>query len=139
MATRVLLRLAALTGEARYRAGAEAALATVTPSLARYPTGFASWLSAAALTVQGIVELAIVGDPDEPATRALLGEARRGEPPNLVVAISANPDASAVPLLHDRTRIDGHPTAFVCRDFACRLPVTDPAALRDQLDSGLAV
>jgi hypothetical protein len=137
MATRVLLRLAALTGESRYLTPAEGALATVTPYLARYPTGFANWLSAAALSVGGIVELAIVGDPDDPATRALLAEARRGEPQNLVVAVSADPDASAIPLLRDRTRIDGRPTAFVCRDFACRLPVTDPSALRDQLDTGV--
>jgi uncharacterized protein YyaL (SSP411 family) len=36
-------------------------------------------------------------------------------------------------LLADRPLIDGRPTAYLCRDFACRLPVTDPAALRDQL------
>src|SRR4029077_6895354 len=47
MATRVLLRLAALTGEGSDRTAAEAAIATVTTYLARYPTGFANWLSAA--------------------------------------------------------------------------------------------
>ena len=46
MATTVLLRLAALTGEGRYRAAAERALATVGPFLARYPTAFAQWLCA---------------------------------------------------------------------------------------------
>jgi len=133
MATRVLLRLAALTGERRYRDAADKALATVTPFLARYPTGFGNWLSAATLAVTGIVELAIVGDPAEPATRALVAAARDGEPPNLVVAVSADPDASAIPLLAGRSMIDGRPTAYVCRDFACRLPVTDPTALVDQL------
>ena len=46
MATTVLLRLAALTGEGRYRTAAERALASVGPYLARYPTGFAQWLIA---------------------------------------------------------------------------------------------
>jgi len=133
MATRVLLRLAALTGDARYRDAAERALATVTPFLERYPTGFANWLSAAELAVTGIVELAIVGDPADPATGALLGVARGGGRADIVVAVSRDPDASAIPLLAGRTARDGRPTAYVCRGFACRLPVSEPDALRAEL------
>src|SRR5439155_10836982 len=72
MATLVLLRLAALTGESSYRDAAERAIATVTSFLGRYPTGFANWLSAAMLAVDGVVELAIVGDPSDRTTEALL-------------------------------------------------------------------
>jgi uncharacterized protein YyaL (SSP411 family) len=39
-----------------------------------------------------------------------------------------------VPLLRDRIAIEGRPTAYVCRDFVCRMPVTEPAALRGRLD-----
>ena len=46
MATHVLLRLAALTGEGRYRDAAERAIAAITPFAARYPTAFAQWLQA---------------------------------------------------------------------------------------------
>jgi uncharacterized protein YyaL (SSP411 family) len=133
MATRVLLRLAALTGDARYAAPAERALTTVGAFLGRYPTGFANWLSAAALAVGGIVELAIVGSPEDPATQELLAVARTDGRPDLVVAVSAEPEHSVIPLLAERVAIDGRPTAYVCRGFACRLPVTDPAALRHQL------
>ena len=133
MATRVLLRLAALTGEDRYRAAAERALTTVTAFLDRYPTGFANWLSAAELAVNGIVEIAVVGEPADPATRALLETVRAGGRADLVLAVSAAPGASVVPLLADRVAIGGRPTAYVCRGFVCRLPVTDPDALREQL------
>jgi uncharacterized protein YyaL (SSP411 family) len=133
MATLVLLRLAAFTGERRYRDAADRALATVTEFLARYPTGFGKWLQAAALAVGGIVELAIVGDPADPATQALLAEARSQARPDLVVAVSADPSGSAIPLLEGRSAIDGRPTAYVCRQFTCRLPVTDPEALAGQL------
>jgi len=138
MATLVLLRLAALTGDDRYRAAADGAIASVTSFLGRYPTGFANWLSAAALAVDGIVELAIAGDPAAAGTRALLETARAGGRADLVVAVAADPATSTVPLLADRVAIDGRPTAYVCRNFACRLPVTDPAGLAAQLEQPAA-
>ncbi len=138
MAARVLLRLAAWTGEGAYRAAAERAIRTVVPYVARYPTGFAHWLGAIDLALAPVVEVAIVGAPDDLGTAALLGVARTGFRPNQVVAVAADPSASPVPLLHERVALDGRPTAYVCRDFACRLPVTDPAALAEQLTAALA-
>ncbi len=135
MATLVLVRLAALTGEARYRDAAERAIATVGTFLGRYPTGFANWLSAAELAVNGIVELAIIGEPGDPATQALLDVGRTGGRADLVVAVSARPEASLIPLLTGRTARDDKPTAYVCRGFTCRLPVTDPAALAAELSA----
>jgi uncharacterized protein len=138
MATLVLLRLAALTGEARYREAAERALATTTPYMVRYPTAFAQWLQATDFALAPVAEVAIVGDLDDAATRELLQVASGGYAPNRVVAAAPVGDgaevaASAVPLLADRPRLKGRPTAYVCRNFACRLPVTDPEALREQL------
>ncbi len=72
MATTVLLRLAAWTGDGRYRAAAERALGTVAGYLARYPSGFAQWLQAATFATADVVEVAVVGDPADTATRALL-------------------------------------------------------------------
>jgi uncharacterized protein len=134
MATLVLLRLAALTGESRYRDAAERALATATPYMARYPQAFAQWLQAADFALAPVAEVAIVGELDDPATRELLEAAAGGYAPNRVIAASpltAGP--SAVPLLAERTRLEGRATAYVCRGFACRLPVTDADALREQL------
>jgi uncharacterized protein YyaL (SSP411 family) len=49
----------------------------------------------------------------------------------------AAPDeaAPAVPLLAGRGLVDGQPAAYVCRDFACRLPVTTAPELLAQLGS----
>jgi uncharacterized protein YyaL (SSP411 family) len=135
MATTVLLRLAAWAGEGRYREAAERALGTVSPYLARYPTGFAQWLQAASFVASDVVEVAIVGDPREAATRELLGPVWGTWRPQQVLAVAPGhrAPASEVPLLHDRVAIDGRPTAYVCRNFVCSLPVTDPAALVEQL------
>ena len=80
-----------------------------------------------------VVEIAIVGRTGEAATWALLQPAFAGFRPNQVVALAADPARSTVELMRDRVRIDDRPTAYVCRNFACRLPVTDPAALAAQL------
>jgi uncharacterized protein len=133
MATTVLLRLAALTGEGRYRTAAERALASVGPYLARYPTGFAQWLIALDFAHAPVTEVAIVGGRLDAATRPLLGVVDGPYRPHQVLAGATDPSRSAVPLLADRERRDGRPTAYVCRGFVCRLPVTDPAALAEEL------
>jgi len=133
MATFVLLKLAALTGEGRYRSIAERALATITPLTARYPTAFAQWLQAIDLALADVAEVAIIGEPSEPDTRALLEVAGGRYAPARVLAAAADGDASAIPLLQDRQRRDGRATAYVCRGFACQQPVTEPDALAAQL------
>jgi uncharacterized protein YyaL (SSP411 family) len=135
VAADVLLRLHAWTGEPRYRIAAERALRTVVPYVARYPTGFARWLSAMDLALAQILEVAIVGAIDDPATTALLAEVRRTYGPNQVIALAPDPGTSRIPLLDGRVALHGQPTAFVCRAFACRLPVTDPVALRAELEA----
>ena len=140
VATLVLLRLAAFTGDARYREAADRAISTVTALTSRYPTAFAMWLQAIDLALAPVAEVAIVGWPDDPTTIAMLEVAGGGFTPNRVVALAPGDVGasvalapSAVPLLDGRTQLKGRPTAYVCRNFACRLPVTDPDALREQL------
>jgi uncharacterized protein YyaL (SSP411 family) len=136
MAATVLLRLAALTGERRYREAAEAAIRRVADVAPRHPTFFGQWLVAMDLAVADVAEVAIVGATADVDTQALVAVARRGHRPHQVLAVSAEPDTSAVPLLHGRTPIDGRPAAYVCRNFACRRPVSDPAELAAILLAG---
>jgi uncharacterized protein YyaL (SSP411 family) len=135
MAATVLVRLHAWTGESTYRTAAERAMRLVVPFVARFPTGFAQWLTAMDLALRPIAEVAIVGRSDDPATAALVAETRRGYRPNQVLAVAADAGVSAIPLLADRVQVEGRPTAFVCRGFACRLPVTAPEGLRAELDA----
>ena len=80
MATTALLRLAALTGEARYRDAAEAALRTVGDLPARHPQAFPQWLVAFQLAGRPFDEVAIVGSPDAPARAELIADGQ-GHPP----------------------------------------------------------
>jgi uncharacterized protein len=135
MAATVLLRLAALTGEGRHAAeAAEAALGVVGDAPAAHPTAFAQWLAAIDWLVGPVDEIAIVGDLADPRTERLAAVAR-GAPahlgwrPRQVITIGPDPATSTVPLLQGRFALRGVPTAFVCRNFACRQPVTEPEAL----------
>jgi hypothetical protein len=136
MAAVVLLRLAACTGEPARRAAAESAIERVGGLLDRHPLAFAWWLVALDLFVSGIAEVAIVGRADHPATAALVAVANAGYRPRQVVTCTADPHASGIALLQARFPLEGRSTAFVCRDFACRQPVTEPAALAALLGDG---
>jgi hypothetical protein len=135
MATTALLRLHALTGESRYAEAAEAALQMLGAVPGSHPAAFAQWLIALDWLVGPVDEVAIVGDPDDAATRCLRVVARGAIGssgswrPRQVVALGPDPRASLVPLLQGRFSLRGLPTAFVCRGFACRQPVTEPEAL----------
>ena len=52
--------------------------------------------------------------------------------PHLVLA---GPPGDGVPLMEGREPVDGRAAAYVCEGFACRMPETDPDALRATLDS----
>ncbi len=136
-AAEVLLRMALLTGEERYERAAEGALRAVRGGMARAPTAFGHALQALDLWVGPAHEVAIVGDPAAPDTRALVEEVTvRRFLPNRVLAVAAPDDEAArraLPLLEGRAPVDGRATAYVCRRFVCELPVTEPAALAARL------
>ncbi|MDP9848957.1 thioredoxin domain-containing protein [Streptosporangium lutulentum] len=130
-----LLSYAALSGSARHREAAEAALGTVTV-LADKHARFAGWgLATAQAAVSGPVEVAIIGPPEDPATAALHRTALLSSLPGLVVALG-EPGSEEVPLLSGRGLLGGEPAAYVCRRFVCKLPVTTPAGLLAELGSG---
>ena len=130
-----LLRLAALTGDADAAARAERWIATLAPVAGEHPTAFAFLLEAIGRLVRPPLEVAVVGEPDDPARGALVDVLRRRLLPSSV-RVTAAPGAGAelTPLLADRAERDGRATAYVCQRFACQLPVTDADALRAQLD-----
>ncbi len=135
MAVTVLAQLAALTGDALYRDTAERAVQGALDVAVRHPTAFAHWLIGIGLLLEPIDEIAIVGDAADPALLGLIAATRAGYHPWQVIACAHDTTDSPVPLLRGRLRRDGRATAYVCRGFACQLPVTTPAALSAQLGS----
>jgi uncharacterized protein YyaL (SSP411 family) len=122
-----LLSYAALTGSTRHREAAVAALGPVVP-LAERHARFAGWgLAVAEAHLAGPLEVAVAGPTDDPRTRELHRTALLSPVPAVVAA------GPGVPLMEGRTPVDGRPAAYVCREFACRMPVTEPDALKSAL------
>jgi uncharacterized protein YyaL (SSP411 family) len=136
VAVEALLRLAVFTGESRYESKALVSLRPLGDLLSRYPSGFGRFLCALDFHLSPKVEVALVGPTPEslaPLAREVFGRFLPGR----VATGMAPPDsraAAGVPLLQDRAPVGGKAAAYVCRNYACELPVTEPAALAHQLE-----
>jgi len=136
VAAEVLLRVALLSGERAYEEAAVSALRLVAAAMAKAPSGFGHALCALDLYLGPSREVAVVGDPAQEATRALAEEVTVARfRPNVVLAVGVPDGGHEVPLLRDRVMLGGRPAAYVCRRFACGLPLADPAALRSEMDA----
>ena len=130
-----LLSYAALTGSARHREAAEAALGVLPAIAARYPRAAGAGLAVAEAWLAGPAEIAVVGYEDDERTRILHQTALYAAPPGTVLALGDGDPRTAetVPLLAGRRQVDGAPAAYVCRSFTCLAPVTTPEQLAELL------
>jgi len=105
-------------------------------ALAEYPLAFGEMLIGLDMALRRPVEIALIGDPADERTAALLDVVRARYRPLAVLALSpTNAESGAVPaLLRTRTLRDGAPAAYVCENFVCAAPVTTPEALTEVLD-----
>ena len=118
-----LLRLAALTGEARYDEHARQIIALFSSAAAQHPTAFGRALEAIDMAAHGLDEIAVVGDrPD------LVAAVQTRYLPSAVLAWGEPYDS---PLWADRP--EGF--AYVCRGFACQSPAATVEDLSTQLDA----
>ncbi|QXC61671.1 thioredoxin domain-containing protein [Aquihabitans sp. G128] len=121
LAAVALLRLAALTGDERYRAKGTEIVALLAPLAAKAPTALAHLLGAVDLLVGGIQEVAVVGD----APALVLAVQTRYLPGSVLAWGEPYPS----PLWEQRQAGLG----YVCEQFTCREPVSTPEALVAQL------
>ena len=136
VAVDVLLRLSVLLDREDYRRRAETILEGLSGAIARISGGFGRLLSALDFYMSTPYEVAVIGNPEAPDTKALLEAVYSAYLPNKVVAGRSESDEDAsrlVPLLADRSVRDGRATAYVCVQYACQSPTTDAEELKRQL------
>ncbi len=127
----VLLRLGALT-DAKYTKPGETELELLAPVAIDNPFGMGQTICALDRLVRGSVDIVLVGDREDPRTRALVREAYRAYLPNRTIAwlSPSDPESrAACAVLAEGKAAKEMPVAYVCKGRTCSLPVTEPAEL----------
>jgi uncharacterized protein YyaL (SSP411 family) len=127
VAATALARLGALTGERHYTERASSVVEAMAPALGAAPIAFSGLVASAHLLERGATEIVVSGDrPD------LLSEVRRRYLPTAVLAWGEPYDS---PLWEGRNETGGNGRAYICRNYACGVPATEPDGLGRQLET----
>jgi uncharacterized protein YyaL (SSP411 family) len=133
-----LITLGHLTGDKHYFDRVERTLARYGPRAGAAARAIPLMLSALSAWHAEHLQVVIVGDSSSETTRALQASlATHYRPFALTIVVEPGPRQAALatrlPFIAAMAPRDGHAAAYVCRDFTCQAPVTDPAALAAQV------
>lgn len=133
-----LIRLGRITANAQLEKMADGIGRAFAPDLERGPMGMTQMLQAVDFAMGPAYEVVIAGDSSAADTKTMLRELRSAYIPSKVVILRpANETSPAITKLAAFTAsqhsIDGKATAYVCQNYACQLPTTDPAKMMELL------
>ncbi len=124
-----LLRLARLTGRAELEARAARIPRAFARQIAAMPSAFA-WMMAGLLFAESPgFEIVLAGKRGTSAAEAMLRAVRAPYLPHAVALWRDDQSLRLAPFAKAQTPLDGKVTAYVCQNFQCNRPTTDPAAV----------
>jgi uncharacterized protein YyaL (SSP411 family) len=137
VALEIYARLFLLTSDVRWQKLADRLLQALSSEVLRYPAGYAQLLQGAAWLLEPSREVVIAGTPGTPAFNAMRAVVNDSYAPESVFILHPT-DASAkitklAPYVEWMLPVKGQAAAYVCQDFTCQKPLTDPQALKSQL------
>ncbi|MBI2884402.1 MAG: DUF255 domain-containing protein, partial [Candidatus Methylomirabilis oxyfera] len=135
VAASVLARLSFHLDREEWRRAAERAISAYGKQIALYPHAFAKSLAVTDLLLEGPVELALIGSPGEAGYEALRREVGRHYLPNRIIAHHdpAAGEPPDFPLVKGKGLAGGQAALYICRNFACQVPITDPTQVAELL------
>ncbi|XP_041670787.1 spermatogenesis-associated protein 20 [Cheilinus undulatus] len=137
-----LLRLSHYTGRQDWLQRSQQLLAAFSDRLTRVPIALPEMVRALMAQHYTLKQIVICGQRDAPDTTALLSVVNSlFLPHKVLMLIDSEGDSflsQRLPALSSMTQQGGVATAYVCQDFTCSLPVTDPQELRRLLLDGTA-
>jgi uncharacterized protein YyaL (SSP411 family) len=133
-----LLRLARITGGAAYSETAEKAMAAFSGRMDAVPAALPQMLAAAEYSRARPQQVVIAGRRGASDTEALLAQVNRRFLPFKTLMLVDEESRAALarhaPEIEAMHPLNGAAAAYVCENFACRLPVTDARQLGTLLD-----
>jgi uncharacterized protein YyaL (SSP411 family) len=138
IATLVLLRLAQITDRQDFRASAEKTLAAFASRIMAAPVAVPQMLVAYAFTLSKPKQVILVGEKSAPdlaeLTRVLHA---RFVPDKVVLLLNGDEARKAIagylPVAETMVKVGGKATAYVCENYACKLPTSDAAKFAELL------
>jgi uncharacterized protein len=133
-----LLRLAQVRNDGQFYERAEKTIDAFAPQIGHFASAMPQMLVALDLTLSDPRQIVIAGDHDSDETRALVAEVHRHFVPNKVLLLADGGDGQRyleekLEALRGMKPVDGKPAVYICENFTCKAPVTDPKALSDLL------
>jgi len=137
------VRLARLTSDTEYLQGADHIFAAFSSEANQLPSAHSQLMSALQRGVGPSLEVVIAGTAGADDTSTLIATVREMYLPQAAVLLVPPGEAGAAirklaPFAEGYEPVDGKAAAYVCRDFTCQLPTTDPAKLKELLDEALS-
>ena len=138
-ATMNLLRLAQFTDRAEWRDRAQKTLSAFSARLESNPDSVPALASALDFRLAQTKQILIAGDPRSPDTRDLLRQVNTRFLPNKILLLADGGTgqqqlARWLPFVAGAHRTKGRATAYVCENYVCKLPTTDPLVVAQLLD-----
>ncbi|MFW5488397.1 MAG: thioredoxin domain-containing protein [Desulfovibrio sp.] len=132
-----LKKLAVLTGSKEFERCAQGIEQAFSTEVVQRPSAFTGLLMGVDFSLNGGTQVVVTGDRHRPDTSMLIQAAQSEFAPNMTL-VHIPPDNVPPVLAHwaeGRPLVDEKATAYVCRNFACQEPVTDPGDLLEQLET----
>jgi uncharacterized protein YyaL (SSP411 family) len=135
-----LVRLGRITARSEYEEKADGIFKAFSGTVSSQASGHPQLMIALEFAVDESFEVVIAGDPQGKATQNMLKALWRPFVPNKVVLLRPDGDEPPITKLAayttTQTSSQNRPTAYVCQNFACKLPTTDIGTMLESLGVG---
>ena len=138
-----LIRLARLTSDDEHLQRANHIFAAFSSDANQMPSAHSQLMSALQRSIGPSLEIVVAGNPDSDDTAALIAIVRETYLPQAAVLLVPPGKSDAAirrlaPFAESYEPVEGQAAAYVCRDFTCQLPTTDPSKLRELLEEAVS-